>query len=44
MCKYRYCDKTPEPNEGKGRNRQFCNDKCKNMEQYYKRKDKENEQ
>ena len=43
MCNYRNCDELPRPNNGKGRNRKFCNDKCKQMERYYRNKQKQTE-
>lgn len=38
-CNYRNCGKEIELKEGKGRNRKFCDNKCKSMEQYYRGKD-----
>lgn len=43
-CLYRNCKKEIKPKNGAGRNRKFCDDKCKSMEQYYRGKDKKNEQ
>lgn len=39
-CNYRNCGKEIQTKEGKGRNRKFCDNKCKSMEQYYRGKDK----
>lgn len=43
-CKYRNCDKELPKKEGGGRNKVFCDNKCKCMEQYYKTKSKQGKQ
>lgn len=40
ICNYRNCEKQLEEKEGRGRNKKFCNHKCKSMEQYHKNKEK----
>ena len=37
-CKYRNCNKPLPEKVGAGRNKAFCNSKCKSMEQYHKAK------
>ena len=37
-CKYRNCNKELPEKVGAGRNKAFCNSKCKSMEQYHKTK------
>ena len=39
-CAYRNCEKSFIRVHGVGRNRQFCNDNCKQMEIYYRGKDR----
>lgn len=43
-CNYRNCNKDLPKQDGPGRKRYFCNSKCKRMEQYFREKDKNNEQ
>ena len=37
-CAYRNCEKSFIRVHGVGRNRQFCNDNCKQMEIYHRKK------
>ena len=38
-CKYRKCQKPLDEQEGEGRKRMYCNDKCKRMEFYFMNKE-----
>ena len=43
-CNYRNCNTDLPEKESLGRNRKFCDSKCKRMEQYFREKDKRDEQ